>query len=198
VGFQTRSILKVDAATGAVVWEEKVGGAASSTVTISGDTAVFCGGKDTYAFKLTPQKGELLWKTPMVGWPGSHDRACSILIFRDLAYFNTGWNGFLRCLDLKTGVVKWEVKNEVHYSSPIAADGKIIMPEGHKDRNYYVLLKSTPEKYEELGNFGRDPKNGIQHTGGAGCTTPTLANGKLYIRGMDCIACYDLTEAGNK
>jgi hypothetical protein len=56
------------------------------------------------------------------------------------------------------------------------------------------MLQAGSDKLEVLGLFP-DPKKGGSV---ASCTSPALANGRLYVRLLDCLACYDLTEAGNK
>lgn len=49
------------------------------------------------------------------------------------------------------------------------------------------MYKPTPEKFEELGRFNPVVAN---------CTSPVIANGKLYLRLEDGVACYDLTAQG--
>ena len=180
----------VDAATGKVVWRELSGAICEggSTPALDGDTLVLDCDSDIKAFKLTPQKAELLWATK----PGNH-RAGSPICHHGLVYA-TG-NG-LRCLDAKTGEVKWNATEvSTNYGSPIWADGKIVCPTGGRDFLYMLLLKATPEKYEVVGSFGKSPDE--RHIVGC-CTSPGLADGKLYLRLKDAVGCYDLTDAGAK
>jgi len=51
------------------------------------------------------------------------------------------------------------------------------------------MLQANPEKFVSLGAFS---------PGVAMMSSPAVANGKLYLRLLDGVACYDLTEAGNK
>jgi hypothetical protein len=46
-----------------------------------------------------------------------------------------------------------------------------------------LMFKANPAKYEELGQFD---------AGVVECSSPTIAGGKLFVRAIDGIACYDL------
>jgi outer membrane protein assembly factor BamB len=189
----------IDPDTGKPLWKVASvgGGEGSSSVAIKDDTAVFYGSGGIYAFKLTPQKAEQLWKTPIAAWRGD-----SMIIYQDYVY--AGSSNPMRCLDLKTGAVKWETKKLGNfYSSPILADGKVLYPTGH---GWYPLalamFRATPDQYEELGRF---PSNYSEYTNSgliATCSSPAIADGRLYLRcggnvarrGIlgGCVACYDL------
>jgi hypothetical protein len=52
-----------------------------------------------------------------------------------------------------------------------------------------LLLKATPEKYEVTGSFGKSPDE--RHIVSC-CSSPTIAEGRLYLRLKDGVACYDL------
>jgi outer membrane protein assembly factor BamB len=194
VGISGAYLYCVEPDTGKMLWKVAgVGsGEGSSSPAISGDIAAFYGIGGVYAFKLSPQKAEQLWKTPPACWRGD-----SLIIYQDSVY--VGSTNPLRCMDLKTGEVKWENKQIANmYSSPILADGKILYPFGHGWSSLFmVMFKATPEKFEELGRFPKEGEKGIVTS----CSSPAIANGKLYLRlsGKDyCVACYDLTDAGAK
>jgi outer membrane protein assembly factor BamB len=184
----------IDPATGKALWCEKNGGTAEggSTPALSGDTLVVDCDADVKAFKLTPQKAELLWTSK----PGDH-RAGSPLIYGGYAY--VAGEGLLRCLDLKTGErkaasTKMQGSN---YTSPVAADGKLFYVNGHGWYPLFVqMISASPDKMEELGVFPNPQKGG--HGLVCTCSSPALANGRIYPRMINYVACYDLTEAGNK
>jgi outer membrane protein assembly factor BamB len=189
VGLGEHAFYCVDPRNGSLLW--KVNGVAapegSTTPSICGDIAAFRGDGGDYAFKITPQDAKQLWKTPPGAW-----RSSSLCVYQNCVYAVD--NGKLRCLDLKTGQVKWE-KKEVHnhYSSPILADGKLLCPTGGRDFNYLVMLKATPEGFEELGQLGQSPDE--RHIVSC-CSSPALAGGKLYLRGTNALLCYDLRVEG--
>jgi outer membrane protein assembly factor BamB len=156
------------------------------TPTISGDILI---GADS-AYKITPEKAELLWKNKGL------DAASSPVVYKDCIYvFHSWYDGAdWRCFDLKTGEQKWKqpAKADCNCSSPVLADGKIILPFGfaHNGTPYELeMLQATPEKYVQLGLF---------NAGVSPMSSPAMVGGRLYLRLTDGVACYDLTEAGNK
>jgi outer membrane protein assembly factor BamB len=177
----------VDGQTGRLLWrgnDWNIG--YGITPVVVGDTVIICSG----AYKLTPEKPELLWKMP----PNANDPASSPLVYDGYLYWFWSWYGgdIWTCLDLKTGELKWKMHSKVPAScaasSPVVVDGKIIHPigNGHDWYRYQVeMLRATPEKYDLLGVF--DP-------GATAFSSPAVADGKLYLRLWDGVACYDLTK----
>jgi len=185
LGLTNDHFFCVNPKTGAILWQAPGGHyEGSTTPSVSGDFATFRGNGGVYGFKITPQGATQLWKTPPGAW-----RSSSALLDKDCVYDLCC--DFLRCLDAKTGEVKWQ-KKEVnnHYASPILADGMILCPSGGRDYLYMLLLKATPEKQDSLGCFGKS-QDGRHNV--CCCSTPALADGRLYLRLKDGIACYDLT-----
>ena len=182
----------IDPDTGAVLWACPQGAPAvgntwncDGTPAISGDIVVLYA-DHKMAFKMTPQKAELLWKRP-VG-----TRGASPLIYQDHAYF-FGGQGHATCIDLKTGVVKWDQKGiTCESTSPVLADGKIFYisvinnPSWHTPRNI-GMFNPSPVKFEELGRFPA----WMSWT-----ASPAIAGGNLYVRMKDCVACYDVRQYG--
>jgi len=87
----------------------------------------------------------------------------------------------LQCTSLDDGKVLWEKKGWGTAGQLIAADGLIFALSGD-----LVMLEVNRTGYHELGRV----RHGIdlghpQH--------PTLANGRLYVHGLDTTICYQLT-----
>jgi outer membrane protein assembly factor BamB len=188
LGGGPKRLLCFDADTGALVWrsEAVVTAETGSTPTIVGDIAVVRG---VAAFQLTPQKAELLW-VDKKGQGGSY--WCG-----DAVVYNGGVYGASSyapgyCKDFKTGDLKWE-KTFIFCIGPVVADGKLFMHGGggHGPSRDVVMIKATPEGYIELGRFAAVAMPILM-------SSPALADGKLYLRLAECVACYDLTEAGNQ
>lgn len=91
----------------------------------------------------------------------------------------------LRCIELKTGKVVWE--NKCVGKGAIAfADGNLIV-RSQDGKGTVALVEASPESYKEHGRFDqpdRSKKNSWPH--------PVVSGGKLYIRDMDVLLCYDL------
>lgn len=120
--------------------------------------------------------------------------------------------GELRCIDAKTGDVKWSAigyddlskltrneNNEIveresgkvvpwplyGRGSKILADGKFIVL---SERGTLALLKATTEKWEEISRFSA-PRMHYP------CwTAPVLSRGRLYLRCEDALICLDLQK----
>ena len=94
-----------------------------------------------------------------------------------------GWT----CLDLATGEVAWK-NNGVGKGAIAYADGHFYCrSEGGKGT--VALIEATPTGYKEKGRFDqpdRSGKNSWAH--------PVIAGGKLYLRDMDVLLCYDVKQ----
>jgi outer membrane protein assembly factor BamB len=86
----------------------------------------------------------------------------------------------LRCVELKTGKVCWEQKG-VSCASMIKAQGRII---AYTDKGDLLLIEPSPKGYRELGRASWGPTP---------CRAEiALANGLLYTRANQKLACWDL------
>jgi hypothetical protein len=89
----------------------------------------------------------------------------------------------LKCVDLKTGEVKWE-ERQPGRSTLIAAEGHLITL---GERGGLRLVAATPEGYRLKGELPNvlAPK---------AWAAPALANGKLYLRDQKDLICLDLRK----
>jgi outer membrane protein assembly factor BamB len=88
----------------------------------------------------------------------------------------------LRCVELKTGKVRW-TKEDFGCGSMILADGNLII---FTEAGNLVLVEATPAAYREKGRAA-------VLTGT--CRAPmALANGRLYLRNDQKLLCLDLTK----
>jgi outer membrane protein assembly factor BamB len=85
----------------------------------------------------------------------------------------------LHCVDLKTGKLVWSRK-DFGKAAVTLADGHLFLTAKAGD---LVLVRATPEKYEE--------KARVQVLGETR-TAPTIADGRLYLRDREKIICLDI------
>lgn len=78
--------------------------------------------------------------------------------------------GHLRCLDARTGEVKWS-SPEAPMGNLMAADGKLIWVAGNGE---LIVVAAKPESYQEISR--------AQVAGGKVWSAPVLSNGRLYVR----------------
>jgi outer membrane protein assembly factor BamB len=106
--------------------------------------------------------------------------------FNSSVYFEGHIYGFsnatLECLDAETAERKWR-KRGMGKGSLIIVNGKLIVL---SDKGKLIIAKATAEGYRELA--------GAKVIKGKSWTSPTFADGYLYLRNLKEMACYDLTK----
>ena len=98
-----------------------------------------------------------------------------------------GWS----CQDLATGEIVWnQNKREIRKGAISYADGLFY----HLQENdgQVILIKATPDGFEELSRFTLDPLSEQRSPRGKIWVHPVICNGKLYLRDQEFIHCYDL------
>jgi outer membrane protein assembly factor BamB len=149
----------------------------AATPIIDGDKVFISSGYNTgcalIQFSETPPK--VLWQNKNM-----RNHVNSSVLWKDHLY------GFdekeLRCLDFKTGEVKWSEKS-FGKGSLMLADGKLII---FSDAGKLAVAEPSPDAYKELSAF--------QALGGKNTwTVPTLANGKIYCRSWENLVCLDVS-----
>ena len=160
-----------------------------NALTVIGDTLYMRNGQGCAALALSPTKFEKLWFTP-----GCGDQGGAPVIYQDHVYLcgHSYSNDVITVLDQKTGAITLNIKNEKagRCSNSLIADGKIFF-NGYGDYrvSHLLVAKTTPDKYEEIGNF--------QAVNVAACSSPAFSNGRVLLRLQRGVACYDMTAAGN-
>lgn len=89
----------------------------------------------------------------------------------------------LKCLDYKTGEVKWRTR-EAGKCSVLYADGMLYC---RNERGPISLVKAIPGRFELCGQFdqpGRSKAKAWPHL--------VVANGRLYVRDQDAMLCHDV------
>lgn len=90
----------------------------------------------------------------------------------------------LRCLDAKSGTVKWQYKG-LGLGSLMAADGKLIVL---SERGELVIAEASPKSFRPIAR--------AQVLGGKCWTPPVLANGRIYCRNAQgALVCVDVKGA---
>lgn len=92
------------------------------------------------------------------------------------------------CVDFKTGQIKWE-ERELGPAAWLVADGRIYL---HAENGDVALLEPSAEAFKELGRFTppHQPKRLNQME--KAWAYPVIANGRLYVRDMNSLWCYDV------
>jgi outer membrane protein assembly factor BamB len=97
-----------------------------------------------------------------------------------------GTSQVLMCMDFKTGKPKWTDRS-VGTASVLFADGMLYL---HGENGDVALVEATPSGYHEHGKF--TPPDAPDRGRSKAWAYPVVANGKLYIRDMNMLWCYDV------
>jgi outer membrane protein assembly factor BamB len=177
--------------TGELLWS-RVPGGEHSTPAVSGDYMVILAEvfkRSMVCYKLSEEKAERQWSIAEL-----HDQSASPVIWRDhvYAYANKtmpwGKVNRLVCAELATGKIVADVaRGEAYWASPAIADGKLFFLE---DKTWQAAVHLTcfdasPEHFVELGQAKVECSL---------CVSPAIAGGRLYLRQLNSVACYELAE----
>ena len=181
LNINTQLVL-VDPADGRVLASMPGSGGVSTPATAGDYGACDVGGEQgVIGFTLSPSQIERLWNAPLA------DGDSSPVISGDYVYAVGGGYGEPKkgralCIALKTGKLVWsEPMARAQESSPLLADGKIIVPVWGD----LVFFKATPEKFTPLGRA----KAGLERW-----ASLALSDARLFVRTRKGVACYDLTK----
>jgi hypothetical protein len=96
----------------------------------------------------------------------------------------------LRCVDWKTGEVKWSEPDMGRSSLLLVEDTLVCLSE----EGVLRLVRATPEKYDELAEWEPAAADGVPLLSYPAWAAPALADGLLYVQGADRLLCVRLIE----
>lgn len=92
----------------------------------------------------------------------------------------------LVCAEFTTGTLKWE-ESAIGAASLYAADGRLYL---HGENGQVALVEATSDGYREKGRF--TPPDQPSRGNAKAWAYPVVANGRLYIRDLGSLWCYDV------
>jgi len=104
-------------------------------------------------------------------------------------YLYGATNSTLMCIDFATGTAKWD-NRALGAASVCAAEGMLYI---HGENGEVALVEATPEEYREKGRF--KPADQPERNRTNAWAYPVIANGKLYIRDLGSLWCYDIRNS---
>lgn len=172
----SKDLVGVDSETGETVWTAPGGG--DGTPVVSGDKLVITSkteGKNIIGYTLYDGGAAEEWSTSFL----ARRYGSSPIIYEGHVY-HLGSERHI-CIDFDSGETKWERKASSSISSPIIADGKLLVYENRG--GFAILIKAGPSEYETLGRA---------KIGALYCASPALVGSDLFLRTKDSVACYRL------
>ena len=133
-------------------------------------------------FKVTASGGlftaEEIYANKVLG-----NKTGGVIKLGDFVYGHADDKGWT-CQDFKTGEAKWQ-SNQPGKGSLIYADGRLYLRV--EDKGTIVLIEASPAGYKEHGRFEQPDRSDK-----TAWPYPVIAHGKLYLRDMDTLLCYDV------
>jgi outer membrane protein assembly factor BamB len=179
-------LIGVETASGKVAWEYEAPGHGvwrAVQPAVLGPDTVLLGSEDLGTVSLEVRERDGAWSAKRrfasrAMKPGYND-----FVVRDgCAYGFDG--GIFCCIDVETGKRRWKGGRYGHGQVLLLADQGLLLVTS--ERGEAVLLEASPEAHRELGRF--------QAVEGKTWNHPAIADGRLYVRNDEQIACYRLRD----
>ena len=195
--YGTTEILGVHATTGEIMWRYPypapiIIGMVSTPVAV-GSRLFVCGGEKkgknfSACLQMKAVDGKIAFEERYVSTELQNNAYNTVAVYRD-AVFGFGGNrtaGFLHCTNFEDGRLLWkeESREWTHSQNLVIADGLIFALTKNND---LVMAEASRDGYRELGRVSLGVDLGRPQQ-------PTIANGRMYIRGMETVICYQIAE----
>ena len=188
VQYLSKGVVGVEAATGKLLWRydktlDTRFGMHSLTPVVSANMIYSGAAAGGGVAKLTAAAGSFSVDSAYVERKAPNGLGGAVR----LGEFLYGTSGpVLLCTEFATGKVRWEERG-IGAGAVCAADGLLFV---HGENGEVALVEATPEGYKEKGRFAppAQPDRGQSKA----WAHPIIANGKLYIRDLNCLWCYDI------
>jgi outer membrane protein assembly factor BamB len=188
VQFLQKGLVGVDAKSGRFLWRDdraaRNNPSSIATPVTHGGYFYSAGGLTGGSLAQVKRNGDAFEVTPVyfsrrlpIGVGGS--------LLLDGYLYGSGSAGLL-CVEFATGTVKWQDRS-IGSASLCYADGRLYV---HGENGDVALVEPTPEGYREKGRF--TPPNPPDRAHSQAWAHPVVANGRLYIRELGTLWCYDV------
>ena len=94
------------------------------------------------------------------------------------------------CQEWATGKKVWNEKKKLGKGAIGYADGMLYCVD--EKEGEVVLLKATPDQWQEFGRFTLSPLTEQRSPKGGVWVHPVIVNGKLYLRDQELLFCFDI------
>lgn len=194
--YGTREVLGVHAATGEILWRypypaEIILGLISTPVAV-GNRLFVCAGEGkgrnfSACLEMQAAAGKITYRELYRSTEWQTNQYNTVAIFQDAVFgFGGGAKaGFLHCTDLADGRLLWqeESRDWTKDQNLVIADGLLFAVTKSDE---LVMAEASRTGYHELGRVRLGIELGRPQQ-------PTIANGRLYIRGSKTVVCYQIT-----
>jgi outer membrane protein assembly factor BamB len=195
--YGTRELFGVHAESGQIMWRYPypagiIIGLVSTPVAV-GSRLFVCGGEGknrnfSVLLEMEAVDGKIACREVYRSTELQTNMYNTVAVYEN-AVFGFGGNkrvGFLHCTDFEDGRLLWKEDGDewTKDQNLIIADGLIF---ALTKQNELVMAEASRDGYRELGRVALGLELGRPQQ-------PTLANGRMYIRGVDSVVCYQVAK----
>lgn len=195
--YGTRELLGVHAETGEIMWRCPYQAAIHiglvSTPVAVGSRLFVCGGEGkgrnfSACLQMRAENGKITYRELYRSSELQTNMYNTVAVYQDAVFgFGGGAKaGFLNCTDFHDGRLLWKVENEewTKDQNLVIADGLIFALTKNGD---LVMAEASRQEYRELARTRVPIELGRPQQ-------PTIANGRMYIRGEQSVVCYQVAK----
>jgi len=188
--FHGTGLVCLDPTDGAVLWEvpwETRYDVNATTPVVTGRTIFITSGYGTggQALAVGEDGAETLWRNEAIASHHSDPAIIDGCIYGYSGQSNQN-RGSFKCVELETGIEKWNT-GDIGWGTFTHVDGHLICQDIEGNLS---LVKPDPNAFTEVTEM----KGALGEVSNPAWTVPTVANGRLYLRYMQRMICYDLIE----
>ena len=196
--YGTRELLGVHADTGQIMWRypypaEIIIGLISTPVAV-GSRLFVCGGEGknrnfSVCLDMQALDGKIACRELYKSTELQTNMYNTVAVYQD-AVFGFGGNrmaGFLHCTNFADGSLLWREDSQdwTKDQNLIVADGLLFALTKNEE---LVMAEASRKGYQELGRVKLPVELGRPQQ-------PTIANGRMYIRGIKSVVCYQIAQS---
>jgi outer membrane protein assembly factor BamB len=195
--YGTRELLGVHAATGEIMWRypypaDIIIGLVSTPVAV-GSRLFVCGGEGkgrnfSVCLQMQADNGKVACRELYRSTELQTNMYNTVAVCQDAVFgFGGGAkSGFLHCTDFADGRLLWKEENPewTKDQNLVIADGLLFALTKNDE---LVMAEASRERYQELARVPLGLKLGRPQQ-------PTIANGRMYIRGEQSVVCYQIAK----
>jgi outer membrane protein assembly factor BamB len=188
LAFHGTGLACLNAADGVVRWAipwKTAYNVNATTPIVTGTTVFITSGYNTGCQALRVRSGQpqTLWRSKVIA---SHHSDPILLDgflygYSGQSQQNEGW---FKCVELETGRERWST-GAIGWGTTVYVDGHLLCLD---IKGNLFLIKPDPNKFEKVTEL----KAALGQVTDPAWTLPVVANGRLYLRYMQRLVCYDL------
>ena len=158
----------------------------NATTPVTAGTTVFITSgysRGCQALEMMDTEAAVLWRNKAISSQHSDPFIIDGFIYSYSGQSNQN-KGYFKCVELKTGEEKWST-GEIGWGTMIHIDGHLLCMD---IAGNLFLVRPDPSGFRKVTQF----RGALGSVGHPAWTIPIVANGKLYLRYMQRLVCYNL------